>query len=190
MVPHPPAGVTTVFGRSGTVVAQNNDYFNFTDFPGQTRDDWDLAFARRLQWDGGATNLDPATGRISLGATDVGNNIFILADTPGSPFICGSMMTIQFPRERLHRSPSILALLLMFPQEQQSMSITIMAMIRPGRASQILPFKTLAVAFTHALSGGVIYVSPGTYDQGTTALGDSIQRHGGRIRSRFKHYHR
>jgi len=36
------------------------------------------------------------------------------------------------------------------------MSITIMAMIRPGRASQILPFKTLAVAFTHALSDEVI----------------------------------
>ncbi len=39
-----------------------------------------------------------------------------------------------------------------------------------ARGSQILPFKTLAVAFTHALSGDVIYVSPGTYDQGTTAL--------------------
>ena len=33
----------------------------------------------------GATNLDPATGRISLGATDVGNNIFIPED-PG--FTC------------------------------------------------------------------------------------------------------
>ena len=59
-----------------------------------------------------------------------------------------------------------------------------------ARGSQILPFKTLAVAFTHALSGDVIYVSPGTYDQGTTALVNSIQRHGGRIRSRFKHHHR
>ena len=39
-----------------------------------------------------------------------------------------------------------------------------------ARGSQILPFKTLAVAFTHALSGDVIYISPGTYDQGTTAL--------------------
>ena len=34
----------------------------------------------------------------------------------------------------------------------------------------MLPFKTLAVAFTHALSGDVIYISPGTYDQGRTAL--------------------
>ncbi len=34
-------------------------------------------------------------------------------------------------------------------------------------------------AFTHALSGEVIY-----------GTGDSIQRHGGRIRSRFKDYHR
>ena len=38
-----------------------------------------------------------------------------------------------------------------------------------ARGSQILPFKTL-LAFTHALSGEVIYISPGTYDQGTTAL--------------------
>jgi hypothetical protein len=35
-----------------------------------------------------------------------------------------------------NRSPSILALLLMFPQEQQPISITIMAtMIRPGRVA-------------------------------------------------------
>ena len=50
-------------------------------------------------------------------------------------------------------------------------------MIRPGRvAARSCRSKILAVAFTQALSGDVIYVSPGTYDQGTTALVISIQR--------------
>lgn len=37
---------------------------------------WDLAYTDRLKWDGGATGLVATTGRSSLGATTVGNNLF------------------------------------------------------------------------------------------------------------------
>ena len=38
--------------------------------------EWDTAYADRLKWDGGATDLVAATGRTSLGATAVGSNFF------------------------------------------------------------------------------------------------------------------
>jgi hypothetical protein len=48
---------------------------------------WDTAYADRLQWDGGATNLIAATGRTSLGATTVGGNFFTLPDPSAITFI-------------------------------------------------------------------------------------------------------
>lgn len=49
--------------------------------------EWDTAYTERLQWDGGATNLVAATGRVSLGATTVGGNFFTLPDPSAITFI-------------------------------------------------------------------------------------------------------
>ena len=48
---------------------------------------WDTAYSERLQWDGGATNLIAATGRVSLGATTVGGNFFTLPDPSAITFV-------------------------------------------------------------------------------------------------------
>jgi hypothetical protein len=48
---------------------------------------WDTAYAERQQWDGGATNLVAATGRISLGATTVGGNFFTLPNPSAITFV-------------------------------------------------------------------------------------------------------
>ena len=155
--------------EAGTVVARNNDY-STSQISGANPDDWDLPLAQRLQWEGGATNLDPATGRISLGATDVGNNIFTLAD-PG--FTC--YLRVNDDDSISARTPAQVAVHIGALTDVPA-GATIYVDNDNGddstgaRGSQILPFKTLAVAFTQALSGDVIYVSPGTYDQGTTAL--------------------
>lgn len=42
---------------------------------------WDTAYSERLQWDGGATNLVPSTGRTSLGAAASGANTDITSVT-------------------------------------------------------------------------------------------------------------
>ena len=49
--------------------------------------EWDTAYAERLQWDGGATNLVAATGRTSLGATTVGGNFFTLPNPSAITFV-------------------------------------------------------------------------------------------------------
>ena len=48
---------------------------------------WDTAYAERLQWNGGATNLVAATGRTSLGATTVGGNFFTLPNPSAITFV-------------------------------------------------------------------------------------------------------
>lgn len=48
---------------------------------------WDTAYADRLKWDGGATDLVAATGRTSLGATTVGGNFFTLPDPSAITFV-------------------------------------------------------------------------------------------------------
>ena len=49
--------------------------------------EWDTAYADRLKWDGGATDLVAATGRTSLGATTVGSNFFTLANPTAITFV-------------------------------------------------------------------------------------------------------
>lgn len=41
---------------------------------------WNTSYTDRLKWDGGSTGLTASTGRISLGATTVGSNLFTLAN--------------------------------------------------------------------------------------------------------------
>ena len=48
---------------------------------------WDTAYADRLKWDGGATDLVAATGRTSLGATTVGGNFFTLSNPSAITFV-------------------------------------------------------------------------------------------------------
>ena len=47
---------------------------------------WDTAYADRLKWDGGATDLVAATGRTSLGGTTVGQNFFTLTNPSAITF--------------------------------------------------------------------------------------------------------
>jgi hypothetical protein len=49
--------------------------------------EWDTAYADRLKWDGGATDLVAATGRTSLGGTTVGQNFFTLPDPSAITFV-------------------------------------------------------------------------------------------------------
>jgi len=49
--------------------------------------EWDTAYADRLKWDGGATDLVAATGRTSLGATTVGDNFFTLPNPSAITFV-------------------------------------------------------------------------------------------------------
>ena len=48
---------------------------------------WDTAYADRLKWDGGATDLVAATGRTSLGATTVGGNFFTATNPSAITFV-------------------------------------------------------------------------------------------------------
>jgi len=47
---------------------------------------WNTAYSERLQWDGGATNLVAGTGRASLGATTIGENLFTLTNPSAVTF--------------------------------------------------------------------------------------------------------
>lgn len=47
---------------------------------------WDTAYTDRLKWDGGSTGLVAATGRTSLGATTVGDNLFTLTNPSAITF--------------------------------------------------------------------------------------------------------
>lgn len=52
-----------------------------------TSTDWtrfDTAYTDRNKWDGGATGLDAATGRTSLGATTLGSNLFASSNGQGA----------------------------------------------------------------------------------------------------------
>jgi hypothetical protein len=49
--------------------------------------EWDTAYADRLKWDGGATDLVATTGRTSLGATTVGSNFFTLPNPSAITFV-------------------------------------------------------------------------------------------------------
>ena len=48
--------------------------------------EWDSAYSDRLKWDGGATGLTAATGRASLGATTLGENLFTLTNPSAVTF--------------------------------------------------------------------------------------------------------
>ena len=48
---------------------------------------WNTAYTDRNKWDGGATGLTASTGRTSLGATTVGNNLFTLTNPSAITFL-------------------------------------------------------------------------------------------------------
>jgi hypothetical protein len=66
-------GVTSVFTRTGAVVAASGDY-SIGQITGANATNWDTAYTDRLKWDGGATGLVAATGRSSLGLV-IGSNV-------------------------------------------------------------------------------------------------------------------
>lgn len=70
---------------SGTLAVTYGAGYAIPTTASQTQ--WDTAYTERLQWDGGATNLVAATGRVSLGATTVGGNFFTLPDPSAITFV-------------------------------------------------------------------------------------------------------
>lgn len=70
---------------SGTLAVTYGSGYAIPTTAKQTQ--WDTAYSERLQWDGGATNLIAATGRVSLGATTVGGNFFTLPDPSAITFV-------------------------------------------------------------------------------------------------------
>ena len=70
---------------SGTLAVTYGSGYAIPTTAKQTQ--WDTAYSERLQWDGGATNLVAATGRVSLGATTVGGNFFTLPDPSAITFV-------------------------------------------------------------------------------------------------------
>lgn len=63
---YPSAGIPTSTGSAwGTSITNNST-------------NWDTAYSERLRWDGSSTGLNAATGRTSLGATEIGSNLFTL----------------------------------------------------------------------------------------------------------------
>jgi hypothetical protein len=69
---------------SGTLAITLTSGYSIPTTSSQTN--WDSAFTQRLQWDGGSTNLNAATGRTSLGATTVGSNLFTLTNPSAVTF--------------------------------------------------------------------------------------------------------
>lgn len=83
-------GLANFDSKSGVDLRFNS--FNATDFDLATnvisidnalKTDWNTAYTDRLKWDGGATGLNAATGRTSLGGTTIGQNVFT-STNPGA----------------------------------------------------------------------------------------------------------
>lgn len=72
---YPAAGIPLSTGTGwGTPITNNST-------------NWNTAYTERRQWDGSATNLVPATGRTSLGATTVGSSLFTLTNPSAITFL-------------------------------------------------------------------------------------------------------
>lgn len=72
---YPAAGIPLSSGTGwGTPITNNST-------------NWNTAYTERRQWDGSATNLVPATGRTSLGATTAGSSLFTLTNPSAVTFL-------------------------------------------------------------------------------------------------------
>ncbi len=69
---------------SGTLAVTYASGYSIPTTTKQT--EWDTAYTDRLKWDGGSTGLTASTGRISLGATTVGGNLFTLTNPSAITF--------------------------------------------------------------------------------------------------------
>lgn len=72
---YPAAGIPLSSGTGWSTSITNNST------------NWNTAYTERRQWDGSATNLVPATGRTSLGATTVGGSLFTLTNPSAVTFL-------------------------------------------------------------------------------------------------------
>lgn len=70
---------------SGTLAITLDSAYSIPTTASQTN--WDSAYTQRLQWDGSNTNLSAPTGRTSLGATTVGDNLFTLTNPSAITFL-------------------------------------------------------------------------------------------------------
>ena len=82
-----PTGLTvsgSPITSSGTLAVSLQTGYSIPTTASQTN--WDTAYSDRLKWDGGATGLVAATGRTSLGATTIGENMFTLTNPSAITF--------------------------------------------------------------------------------------------------------
>jgi hypothetical protein len=70
---------------SGTLALTLTSGYSIPTTSSQTN--WDTAYSERLRWDGGNSGLTATTGRVSLGATTVGSNIFTLTNPNAVTFL-------------------------------------------------------------------------------------------------------
>lgn len=70
---------------SGTLAVTLTAGYSIPTTASQTT--WDTAYTDRNKWDGGSTGLTAATGRISLGATTIGTNLFTLTNPSAISFL-------------------------------------------------------------------------------------------------------
>ena len=84
-----PTGLTITSGSpvttSGTIAIDLASGYAIPTTTSQTN--WDTAYTDRNKWDGGSTGLTAATGRTSLGATTVGENLFTLTNPSAIRFL-------------------------------------------------------------------------------------------------------
>ena len=69
---------------SGTLGVTLQSGYSIPTTASQTN--WDTAYTDRLKWDGGSSGLTASTGRASLGATTVGENLFTLTNPSAVTF--------------------------------------------------------------------------------------------------------
>jgi hypothetical protein len=70
---------------SGTLALTLTSGYSIPTTSSQTN--WDTAYSERLRWDGGSSGINATTGRVSLGATTVGSNIFTLTNPNAITFL-------------------------------------------------------------------------------------------------------
>lgn len=82
-----PTGLTiggTPITTSGTFALTLTGGYSIPTTSSQTN--WDAAYTDRNKWDGGSTGLTATTGRTSLGATTIGDNLFTLTNPTAITF--------------------------------------------------------------------------------------------------------
>lgn len=88
---------------SGTLALTLTSGYSIPTTSSQTN--WDTAYTQTMRWSGGNSGLDATTGRVSLGATTVGVNIFTLTNPTAITFLkINADNTVTAESDSAHRT--------------------------------------------------------------------------------------